>query len=183
MSERRPLGLRVWHWASAFVVLMILSTVLLRKTFLSARAMSGVIARELGEQGVAVTEDAAKVAARAIRDGMWEWHYRLGFVLAGLFVFRWVFGKFRFPGFRSLRNASHSVFYLIVAFMAVTGLGMYYSSALGIPDEWVDSVVEVHEAGQWFFFCFVPLHIAGMVIAELRGERGILSRMVHGGGD
>jgi Ni,Fe-hydrogenase I cytochrome b subunit len=180
MNERRPLGLRVWHWASALVLLLILSTVLLRKTFLSARAMTGVITRELGEQGVAVSEDAAKVAARAIRDGMWEWHYRLGFVLAGLLLFRILFVKRKLPRPKSLKNSIHAAFFAVIAFMAVTGLSMYFSSSLGISEEVVDEIVEIHELGQWFFFAFVPLHILGVIRAEATDEPGITSSMIHG---
>ena len=184
-GEKRPLGLRIWHWGSGLTLLLILATVLLRKTFLSSRKMAEVISGELAKGGVQVSPDLAKTAARAVRDGMWEWHYRLGFVLVFWFVFRLVAGRFPFPRPKNLKDATHAVFYLVTAFMAVSGLAMYFSGSLGISDAIVDETKEIHEAGQWFFFAFVPVHLFAVVRAELKGgtsgERGIVSRMIHGG--
>ena len=180
-SGKRPMGLRIWHWGSGLTLLLILATVLLRKTFLSSRKMAEVISGELTKGGVQASEEVVKTAARAVRDGMWEWHYRLGFVLAFWFVFRWVAGRYPFPKPKNLKDAIHAVFYLVTAFMAVSGLVMYYSGSLGISDGIVDEIKEIHEAGQWFFFAFIPVHLFAVVRAELKGERGIISRMIHGG--
>ena len=176
----RPLGLRVWHWSSGLVLGLILLTVFLRKTFMSSRKMAETLTLELSKSGVQVSADAAKVAGRAIRDGMWEWHYRLGFVLAGLWVFRFVFGRFPFPKVKSLKGGAHAAFYVVTAFMAVTGLMMYFSEVFHLSEGIVDEIQEIHEMGQWFFFLFVPMHLVGVVRAELSGERGIVSRMIHG---
>ena len=180
-SAARPLGLRVWHWSSGLILGLILLTVFLRKTFMSSRKMAATLTAELTKSGIQVSEDAAKLAGRAIRDGMWEWHYRLGFVLAGLLVFRFVFGRFPFPKLRSLKGFTHAGFYAVTAFMAVSGLLMYFSEVFHLSESLVDEIQEIHETGQWFFFIFVPMHLIGVVRAELTGERGIVSRMIHGG--
>ncbi|NDG86031.1 MAG: cytochrome b/b6 domain-containing protein, partial [Proteobacteria bacterium] len=52
LNERKPLGLRIWHWGSGLTLLLILATVLLRKTFLSSRKMAEVISGELTKGGV-----------------------------------------------------------------------------------------------------------------------------------
>ena len=72
---------RLWHWLNAFVVLGLLSTVLLRKTFLSWRTNSEIIMTKLSEAGTEITAEQAKLIAKAIRAGMWEWHIIFGYAL------------------------------------------------------------------------------------------------------
>ena len=176
----KPLVFRVWHWVNGSVLLLSILTVVLRKTFLNSKKMAATIQSEFGTAGMSVSEDQARTVGRAIRDGMWEWHYRLGFVLAGLLLFRILFVKRKLPRPKSLKNSIHASFFAAIAFMAVTGLVMYFSSSLGISEEVVDEIVEIHELGQWFFFAFVPLHILGVIRAEATDEPGITSSMIHG---
>jgi len=78
---------RVWHWIHAAVVLGLLGTVFLRKTFLSWRTNSELLTQKLSEINLEVTADQAKVLAKAIRAPMWEWHIILGYALAALLFF------------------------------------------------------------------------------------------------
>ena len=73
---------RLWHWFNAFVVLGLLGTVFLRKTFLSWRTNSEILMTKLTEFGVDISAEQAKILAKAIRAGMWEWHIILGYALA-----------------------------------------------------------------------------------------------------
>jgi Ni,Fe-hydrogenase I cytochrome b subunit len=73
---------RLWHWLNAFVVLGLLGTVFLRKTFLSWRENSEILMSKLSEFGVEITVEQAKILAKAVRAGMWEWHIILGYGLA-----------------------------------------------------------------------------------------------------
>ncbi|MBU6152972.1 MAG: cytochrome b/b6 domain-containing protein [Bdellovibrionales bacterium] len=176
----KPLCFRIWHWVNGSVLLLSILTVVLRKTFLNSKKIAATLQGELGTAGITVSEDQARTAGRAIRDGMWEWHYRLGFVLAGLLLIRILFVKRKLPRPKGLKNSIHAAFFAAIAFMAVTGLVMYFSSSLGISEEVVDEIVEIHELGQWFFFAFVPLHILGVIRAETTNEPGITSSMIHG---
>lgn len=82
------LDFRIWHWVHAVVVLGLLGTVFLRKTFLSWRTNSELLVQKLSEINVEVTADQAKVLAKAIRAPMWEWHIILGYALAALVLWR-----------------------------------------------------------------------------------------------
>lgn len=178
--ESKPIGFRLWHWANGSVLLLSILTVVLRKTFLNSKKMAATMQTEFASAGISVSEDQARTVGRAIRDGMWEWHYRLGFVIAALLVVRVLGVKRKLPRPKGLKNSVHAAFFAAIAFMAVTGLVMYFSSSLGLSEEIVDEIVEIHELGQWFFFAFVPLHILGVVRAETTTEPGITSSMIHG---
>src|SRR5690606_5462451 len=75
----------------------------------------------------------------------------------------------------------HVVFYLLLLLMAVSGSVMYFAEPLGIAKQTVASIKGNHELLMWFFAFFVPAHILGVVVAELRGDRGLVSDMLHGG--
>ena len=86
--KKCSLSFRIWHCLHAFVVLGLLATVLLRKTFLSWRTNSEILSTELSGMQIDVTAEQAKLLAKALRDPMWEWHIFLGYALAVLLIFR-----------------------------------------------------------------------------------------------
>jgi len=73
---------RIWHWTMAFSVIGLFGTVALRKTFLSWHTNAAVIQGKLAQTGVQISDESAKMIAKAIRAPMWEWHYVLGLFLA-----------------------------------------------------------------------------------------------------
>lgn len=181
---------RLWHWLNAIAVLGLLGTVLLRKTFLSYKTNGAVIQEELAKLNTEITLDAAKAVAGTIRAPMWEWHYILGFALAGLLVWRIrLHFKERSLCFRDeLKNAPtlhekgvYAMFgalYGFVIVMAVTGLFLYFGKDMGIGKGLLHDVKEFHEVLMWFFILFVPAHILGLFVAENRGDKGIVSDMI-----
>ncbi len=92
MKEKRckkwSLNFRIWHWINAIVILGLLGTVFLRKTFLSWRANAELLTQKLSEINLEITAEQAKVLAKAIRVPMWEWHILLGYALAALVIWR-----------------------------------------------------------------------------------------------
>lgn len=202
----RPALLRIWHWLNALAMTGILGTVLLRKTFLSWRTNAQVIENEVRELGGAISADQAADIAKTIRAPMWEWHYIFGFALIGLLAFRVVialldrtqmpllnvwkaFQRFRqLPGVHKAAGAHHLMvqlgyvlFYLMLLLMGISGSVMYFAEPLGVAKETVATIKGNHEFLMWFFVVFVPAHILGVVVAELRGDRGLISDMIHGG--
>lgn len=196
----------MWHWLNALAILGLLATVLLRKTFLSWRANSALIQGKLQEAGTSITADLAKDIAVSIRTPMWDWHYVLGFTLAGLLVFRLISGVFavkKCPASQAVQGTcnffkvpanerlhalhyafvktGYALFYLSTLFMVITGLVMYFKTDLGISKETIEPIKELHELMMWFFVVFVGGHILGVVIAENRGDQGLVSDMIHGG--
>lgn len=183
------LNFRIWHWLNAFVVLGLLGTVFLRKTFLSWRENSEILMTKLADMQIVITADQAKVLAKAIRAGMWEWHILLGYALAFLVLYR-IFLYFRDSSvkesFSSLSlhkkgvKLLYYVFYATLLFMTVSGLVIHFHELLGITKEMAHDIAELHEAVYNFIMIFVPIHIAGVVIADNRDEKGLVSTMING---
>lgn len=202
----QPLSLRIWHWLNALVILGLLGTVFLRKSFLSWRANVSIIQEKIKTAGGTVDPDVAKSIATTMRDNMWDWHYTLGFVLGILLAIRILIGfivKKECPATHAVKSAmslptvepdtrihavhytlvktGYALFYLATLFMVISGLLMYWEEALHIPEAFADGLKEIHETLQWFFIVFVVGHIVGVIIAELRGDKGLVSDMINGG--
>lgn len=202
----RPLALRLWHWLSAAAVLGSLGTVLLRKTFLSWRANAQLIEAKVHELGGTISTDGAVAIAKALRAPMWDWHYVFGFAIAGLLVVRFGLGFFleEQAPFRSawrevtrwlplptaekkdaahhlLVRLSYAAFYVALSFMVLSGVALYFQSGLGLSKGVQGALKEAHELLMWFFPLFIAGHVTGVVVAELRGDRGLVSDMINGG--
>ncbi len=180
---------RIWHWLNAFVVLALVGTVLLRKSFLSWRTNSEILITKLSEMEVEITAVQAKVLAKAIRAGMWEWHIIFGYALAFLILYR-IFLYFKDTGkresFSSLDlhkkgvHLLYYVFYTTLLFMALSGLSIHYYQELHFTKEFAHDIKEIHEFVYTFFLIFIPMHIAGVIIAENTQEKGLVSSMING---
>jgi len=183
---------RLWHWLHAGVILALLGTVFLRKTFLSWRANSEIVIHKLLDFGIDITAEQAKILAKAIRAPMWEWHILLGYALALLFVWRLALfftpsGQHSYTGFGSLSlhhkvvKAGYLLLYTVIAFMVLSGLIIHFYDSIGLSKETAHDIKELHEAAYLFILIFVPLHIAGVVIADISDEPCIVSDMINGG--
>jgi len=186
------LDFRIWHWVHAAVILGLLGTVFLRKTFLSWRTNSELLTQKLSEINLEVTADQAKMLAKAVRAPMWEWHIILGYALAALVLWRIIL-FFTQSGKRSYQNIKKDSFhkkmvklgyigiYAILFFMTVSGFVIHFHEALGLTKDAAHDIKEIHELVYNAILIFAPLHIIGVFIAENQDEKGILSDMVNGG--
>lgn len=189
--KKWSINFRIWHWANAVVVLGLIGTVLLRKGFLSYRENAQIILDKLSAIDVSITLDQAKTIARAIRAPMWEWHIILGYALAFLVVYRIVLfftqsGKksFQFKELNThhkLVSAGYVVIYATLLFMTISGLVIHFYQDLGLLKETAGSIKDIHEVVYQVVLYFVPLHIIGVVAADIRDEKGITSDMINGG--
>ncbi|WP_295008938.1 cytochrome b/b6 domain-containing protein [Sulfurimonas sp.] len=180
---------RIWHWLNAIVILGLVATVLLRKGFLSYRTNSEIIMTKLSEMGVDIFKEDAVVIAKAIRAPMWEWHIIFGYALAFLVVYRialMFFDKSKRDSFASLElhkkgvKISYYILYAALVFMTLSGFSIYLKEELVLAEETVKSIKELHELVYNYFLIFIPLHIAGVVVADIRDEHGITSTMING---
>jgi len=183
------LKFRVWHWLNAVVVLGLLCTVFLRKTFLSWRTNSDILMNKLSEIDIEITAAQAKVLAKAIRAGMWEWHIIFGYMLAFLILYRvYLFFTDRSEkdSFESLNlhkktvKISYYVLYATLLFMAGSGLVIHFYEALGLSKDFAHDIKEIHESIFYVIMIFVPLHIAGVFFADATDEKGLVSTMING---
>jgi len=180
---------RLWHWLNAFVVLGLLGTVFLRKTFLSWRTNSEILMSKLSEFGIEITAEQAKILAKAIRAGMWEWHIILGYALSALVIYRiylYFTNSTNKESFSSLDlhkkavEILYYIFYATLFFMAVSGMVLAFHADLGLSKEFTHSIKEIHELVFNFILFFAVAHIGGVVVAELTKEKGLISSMISG---
>jgi Ni/Fe-hydrogenase 1 B-type cytochrome subunit len=204
----QPLSLRLWHWLNAIVILGLLATVLIRKTFLSWRTNSVLIENKLNEAGLLITPQLAKDIAVSIRNPLWDWHIYLGFALAALFVVRLlivIFIEKKIPGVLELKSImnikktlgsekkstlhfsivkiGYGFFYLVTLFMVISGLVLHFKAELSLGSELSQSVKDIHELTMWFFVAFIGAHLLGVIKAEHGPDKGIVSDMINGGAD
>ena len=191
-NKKWRLDFRLWHWVHATVILGLLGTVFLRKTFLSWRTNSELLTQKLSEIDLSVTEAQAKVLAKAIRAPMWEWHIILGYALAALLLWRIVlfFTQSGKQNYQNLKEESlhkkmvklgYIGIYTILSFMAISGLVIHFYEELGLLKDTAHDIKEIHELVFNAILIFVPLHILGVIIAENQDEKGIISDMINGG--
>jgi Ni/Fe-hydrogenase 1 B-type cytochrome subunit len=183
------LKFRIWHWLNAIVILGLLGTVFLRKTFLSYKANAEILMSKLSEMGTDITIEDAKILAKAIRAGMWEWHIILGYALAFLVIYR----IFLFFGDESKKDdfssldlhkkavkISYYVVYATLLFMTISGFAIYFYKDLELSKEFAGMIKDAHEAAFYIIMFFVPLHIVGVFFADAKEEHGIVSTMING---
>jgi len=190
--KKWSLSFRIWHWLHAFVVLALLGTVFLRKTFLSWRANSEILSAQLTTMHLDVTTEQAKILAKAVRAPMWEWHIIMGYALAALLIIRIILffsksGKKNYLDMakkslhKKLVTIGYIGIYLILGFMAVSGLLLTFHEDLGLLKTTTHTIKEVHEFVFNFVWIFVLLHIIGVVAADNGDDKGIISDMINGG--
>ena len=190
--KKWSMSFRLWHWLHAFVVLGLLGTVLLRKTFLSWRTNSEILATKLSTMDIEVSTEQAKLLAKAVRAPMWEWHIILGYALAALLLFRVALfftqsGKQNFIDIKSstlhkkMVKIGYIGIYSILGFMALSGLSIHFYEELGLLKETAHDIKEIHELVFNAVWIFVAMHIVGVVVADSRDEKGMISDMINGG--
>jgi len=188
MQTNYSLLLRVWHWLNVVAILGLIGTFFLRKTFLSWRDNSALIIEKLASYGIEVSAQQAKEVAQAIRAPMWEWHIIFGIMLSLLLLMR-LFIIWKERGFGYDHNESvhihfvhngYKVLYGVLLFMSLSGLFLIGYESLGVSKDFAHSIKEIHELIAWVVVIFVPLHIVGVVIAETKDQKGLVSKMISG---
>ncbi|MFL5813946.1 MAG: cytochrome b/b6 domain-containing protein [Bdellovibrionia bacterium] len=194
--RQHSLGLRIWHWLDAAIVVGLITTFFLRNSLVSH---SRYLVAQLNAKGIAVSDSTAKPIIREMVDQLWTWHIYLGYGLTALLLFRAVLFitdkrnaavecwhavcelRERFD-FRNVHSAGvktgYLAFYILQLFMVLSGLSLTFSESIGITRETRHQINEAHETVMWFFLAFVIAHIIGVVIAENRDDPGIISAMI-----
>lgn len=183
------LGFRIWHWLNAIVILGLLGTVFLRKTFLSYKANAEIIMTKLTDMGTDIFKEDAIIIAKAIRSEMWQWHLTLGYALLFLLLFRvylYFVNKSKKEEFSLLTTHKKAVkisYYIVYAttiFITISGFAVYLHEYLELTQETTKQIKNLHELSYNVFLVFVPLHIIGVFIADAKDEHGLISTMVNG---
>lgn len=197
MAEKKwSTPMRIYHWLNSFVIVLILITVVLRKTVLDKYLVNGKIQDFLTGKDLEIDKDVTMKLAKMIRAEMWEWHYIFGFVLTALIVIR-IFLLFTKSGKLVMKDAFSFLtknkkdnywikllylsVYLSIFIISVTGVLMYFYKDLGWTHDTKEILESIHVAVMNIIIYFIPLHIIGVVLAENEDEPGITSDMINGG--
>jgi cytochrome b561 len=78
-------------------------------------------------------------------------------------------------------SSTYIAIYGFATALAISGLGIKFNGKLDLSEEMVHTIKEIHEFAFYAMLALVIAHIAGVIIAELRDEKGIVSDMINGG--
>ncbi len=206
--KKFSLPVRLWHWLNAIIISGSLLTVLLNSTLLKSKNNAPFIKETLQKSGAVITDDQANGVAHDLSDKVWEIHTYFGYALVALLVFRLLAEFFQLADqklIRVIKVASHkyfvtkkqrelarhemvvktlyALFYLMLITMAVTGLFLAFEDFFEPYKSIRHSVKEVHNFTMYLILGFIVIHIAGVLLAERKDSKGIVSDMINGGGE
>jgi cytochrome b len=203
--KKNSAGIRLWHWLNAVVISGSLLTVLLHSTLLSPHQNAALITNQLKNAGVTITNQQARSAAHEISDKGWALHTYIGYILAGLVVFRLLMELFQLADqkfIRKLKNAYrqyrtikqnreqamhdfwvntlYALFYLMIIIQVITGLCLAFED--DVPTlKAIHAFREIHSFTMYLILAFIAIHLAGVFLAERKNRPGIVSDMINGG--
>lgn len=199
--------LRIWHWSTFIIISGSLITVLFAKTLFSAKDNASLVQQNLRKSNIIISPDQARSVAHDFSDLIWQWHIYMGYVLAGLLLFRILLEFFqpeqqkfvtvlknalkylRLPG-TNKTNTKHFlwvkylylIFYFSLFVQACTGLFMAYSDDVPALKNIRHTAKEIHNIFMWVIISYIVIHISGVILAELgKKHKGIVSDMINGG--
>ncbi len=203
--RKYSLPLRLWHWLNAIVITGSLLTVLLNSTFLSSKDNTDFIKTRLQSKGATITSDQAKSVAHGLSNKVWEFHTYLGYTLAGLLLLRLLLEFFQLADQRLMRKIKvayrqyyvikkqrelamheflvkslYGLFYLMITVMAVTGLCLAFEDDYPVLKS-MHFIRQIHGFTMYLIIGFIVLHIGGVLLAERKEQKGIVSDMINGG--
>jgi len=203
--KRNSPSLRLWHWLNAIVITGSLLTVLLNSTLLKTRKNAVFIKDTLKENGAMVTDKQARSVAHELSDKIWALHTYFGYGLVALVLFRLILELFQVADQKLLRKlkiayrnyyiikkerelsrhefwvkTTYAIFYLMIIIMAVTGLCLAFEDDVA----WLKSIHafrSIHAFTMYLIIAFIIVHIVGVILAERKDSKGIVSDMINGG--
>ncbi len=200
-------SIRLWHWLNAIVIAGSLLTVLLNSTLLKTKKNAVAIKTNLAQSGVTVTDAQARSVAHELSDKVWMIHTYFGYTLAALLLFRLLLEFFELADqkfIRKLKSTYHqyqttkkqrelarhnfwvktiyAVFYLMLITMALTGLCLAFEDDVPLLKS-IHAFRQIHAFTMYLIIAFIVVHIVGVLLAERKDRRGIVSDMINGGAD
>jgi len=177
---------RIMHWSIAISMLLLLITIFLRSTWLNKYNVAEILETFLKKEDIMITHDQAIKLAKSIRRPMWNWHVYLGYALTGLFAIRFalpLFGEMKFQNPLDPKNTfkekfkawTYIVFYICVTISLITGLLIAFG-----PRSIHHLMEDIHKLSIYYFVGYIVLHYAGVLQAEFKDEKGIVSKIISG---
>jgi len=73
------------------------------------------------------------------------------------------------------------IFYILLIITALTGLSMTFDQELGMSKVTSHSIKDFHGFCMYLILTFIVVHIVGVLLAERKESKGIVSDMINGG--
>jgi len=204
--KKHSASIRLWHWLNVIIISGSLITVLINATLTNKKSTTPVIKKELASSGLAITDKQAGAVAHAISDNTWGVHIYFGYGLAVLLFFRIVLEFFQLADQKFIRKMRlaymqfkavkknrelalheltvkgiYSFFYITLIVIVVTGLSLAFEDELTMLTPYRHTIKNVHGFCMYLVIGFIIVHLAGVLLAEFRKDKGIVSDMIHGG--
>lgn len=196
---------RLWHWVNFIIISGSIFTVLINSTLFDGSQRS-FVKNELINAGVSISDKQAGAVTHGLEDQVWGMHIYFGYALAALFLFRLIAEFFLPPAQRLLPKlkkayqayfilkeereaAKHElvvkglyiIFYLLLFIMVFTGLLLAFEDYTGISKNINHCIKGFHGFCMYLILGFIVLHLAGVLLAERKDGKGIVSDMINGG--
>ncbi|MCX6229366.1 MAG: cytochrome b/b6 domain-containing protein [Bacteroidia bacterium] len=203
--QRHTVLIRIWHWLTFLTIASLMITVLLASTALKPRPNIKFVQERLEKKGITVTDEQAFSVAHGYDDKMWDVHKLIGYGLAFLLLSRGLIEvvqpnedkirtrikaalKLTTTPTDNLKEIKHYllvkrgylVFYLLLLTIVFTGLGLAFEHDLAFFDQNHRLIKKVHEFCQYLMYGYVFIHLCGVIIADNRHAKGIVSGMING---
>jgi Ni/Fe-hydrogenase 1 B-type cytochrome subunit len=198
--EPYSLALRIWHWLTFLVIGFLLLTVLIAEVFLSEEEVPANIQKTLTQDNVIVSSEQASHVNEMIRENVWEWHTIVGYVLLGLLIYRIVLEFFQPADQRFIRKMklafsdksqpmrkqylfaklTYIFFYALLTVVVFTGVWLALKEDEK-TNKLYSEIKEIHEISFYMILVFIFLHLGGVIWAEIKHSKGIVSNMINGG--
>jgi len=177
---------RIIHWTLATLFMLLLITIFLRLTWLNKNNVAFIIQDYLNDTNQSLSQEQLIILAKNIRRPMWNWHIYLGYMLTLLLSIRFIlpiFGvmKFQNPFAKhlTLKEKNKKWVYIIFYFFAIISIITGLIIELG-PKELKNPMEEIHILSIYYLIGFIIIHWTGVLLAEFKNQKGIISRIVSG---
>jgi cytochrome b561 len=183
---------RILHWLIAGVFLFILLTVLLRQNWMNKTQVGAIVAQKLSDKGIKLSPKDAESIGKAVRYPMWRYHVWAGYVLIGLYLIRMLVFRLQGSTFKSpfkkqlpakerFKSMIYVVFYICFGLTLLTGMLIVWLPRGEAFIEAHHIAKLIHIQALYYSVAFIVLHLGGLVLGELGKDKGIISKMIHGG--
>ena len=198
--------LRLWHWINLIVISGSLITVAINATITDDHTTAELMKTEFQKSGAKLSDEQTRSVAHVLSDSVWGIHIYFGYALAALLLFRLVLEFFQLADQKFIRKintayhqyktikkerelarheltvkAIYSVFYVLLIIMVITGLFLAFEDAFAAYKSIRHAVKEVHGFCMYLIIAFILVHLAGVLMAEHKEGKGIVSDMINGG--
>jgi Ni/Fe-hydrogenase 1 B-type cytochrome subunit len=200
------LAIRIWHWLTFLTITASIIMVILASTMFTMKGNIPVVQQQVQQKGGTLSTDQARAVAHEYSDKLWMTHKYIGFGLCFLLLCRIII-EAAYSRERRLANKirkaltfktqndiqrydrrhyiwvkwGYVIFYFLFLVMALTGLGLAFEEVPAFSSIH-KSLAGIHKVVQFLIYGYIFFHIAGVIRADVTDNKGIVSRMINGGG-